>query len=121
MIQAPKTVDIYQKEILEALTATGIRQTSPGGKARAFCDIVASALGESETRQFANLSQTLLPYATGSALDYLGEIVGVRRIPRQTRSLLPEPTSCPRAGGLETGPAPAPRPPGGRGCDRRWS
>jgi hypothetical protein len=83
MIQAPKTVDLYQKQMLDALVLTGIKQTNPGGKARAFCDIVAAALGESEMRQFSNISQTLLPYATGPALDYLGEIVGVRRIPRQ--------------------------------------
>jgi uncharacterized phage protein gp47/JayE len=83
MIQKPKPTSVYQSEILEALAATGIKQTSPGGKARAFCDIVGDKLGEIETRQYVNLTQTLLPYATGKSLDFLGEVLGVRRIPRQ--------------------------------------
>jgi uncharacterized phage protein gp47/JayE len=82
MIQKPKPTSLYQSEILAALTATGIRQTSPGGKARAFCDIVGDKIGEMETRQYVNLSQTLLPYATGTSLDAIGEVLGVRRVPR---------------------------------------
>ena len=53
---------------------TGITQTSPGGKARAFCDIVGSSIGNVESNSFTNLAQTLLPYATGSDLDFLGAI-----------------------------------------------
>lgn len=82
-IQKPKPIASYQAEILAALTQTGIRQTSPGGKARAFCDIVGAKLGDLETRQYINISQTLLPYATGDNLDFLGEIFAIRRIQRQ--------------------------------------
>ena len=62
------------------LASSGIRQLAPGGKARAFADIVGDRLGQSEQRQFQNLAQTLIPYATGDSLDLLGEIYGVARI-----------------------------------------
>src|SRR3989454_913779 len=58
----------------------GIRQLAPGGKARAFADIVGDRLGQSEQRQFQNLANTLIPYATGDSLDLLGEIYGVPRL-----------------------------------------
>ena len=58
----------------------GIRQLAPGGKARAFADIVGDRLGQSEQRQFQNLANTLIPYVTGDSLDLLGEIYGVPRL-----------------------------------------
>jgi uncharacterized phage protein gp47/JayE len=67
---------------LAALSATGIRQLAPGGKARAFGDIVANELAELENRQFANIAQSLLPFATDTSLDLLGEIYGVTRLPQ---------------------------------------
>lgn len=82
-IQPPKPTSLYQAEILASLTQTGVRVTSPGGKARAFCDIVGDKLGELETRQTVNLMQSLWPYATADSLDFLGSIRGVIRIPRQ--------------------------------------
>lgn len=82
MIQKPQSTTIYQQNILDALVQTGIRQTSPGGKARAFADIVGDQLGTLETRQFINLAQTLLPYASADSLDFLGAIYGVTRIPQ---------------------------------------
>jgi hypothetical protein len=45
-IQSPKSAASYQSEILAALAVTGIKQTAPGGKARAFCDIVGQKLGD---------------------------------------------------------------------------
>jgi len=60
------------------LASSGIRQ--PGGKARAIADIVGDRLGQSEQRQFQNLANTLIPYATGDSLDLLGEIYGVPRL-----------------------------------------
>src|SRR5437016_146298 len=60
--------------------SSGIRQLAPGGKARAFADIVGDRLGQSEQRQFANLAETLIPFATRDSLDLLGEIYGVARI-----------------------------------------
>src|ERR1035441_10455438 len=56
----PKTVALYQLDILGALTQTGIQQTAAGGKARAFCDIVGDQLGTMETNEFLNLGETLI-------------------------------------------------------------
>lgn len=41
---------------------------------------MADKLGESETRQFLNVSRTLLPFADGDSLDLIGQIFGVNRI-----------------------------------------
>lgn len=87
MIQKPKSFEMYQVEILQALADTGIRQLAAGGKGRAFCDIVAAKLGELDTRQFLNISETLLPFATGRNLDLIGEIHGVYRLGQQTASV----------------------------------
>jgi hypothetical protein len=70
-----------------ALSATGIRQLAPGGKARAFGDIVANELAELENRQFLNIAQSLLPFATDTSLDLIGEIFGVARLTQQTASV----------------------------------
>ena len=86
-IQKPKTAALYQLDILQALAETGIRQTAAGGKARAFCDIVGDKLGEMETRQFLTLGETLLHYATGENLDFIGEIFGVYRLGLQVASI----------------------------------
>jgi hypothetical protein len=82
-IQTPKSPSLYQQEILLALQATGVRQTAPGGKARALADVIASVLGESEVQQFGLVTSTLLPYASGDVLDFLGSIYGVPRLARQ--------------------------------------
>jgi uncharacterized phage protein gp47/JayE len=87
VIQAPKSATSYQTDILQALANTGIRQFAAGGKARAYADIVADKLGELETREFVNLGETLLPYATGQNLDFLGEIFGVARLAEQAGSV----------------------------------
>ena len=83
-VQSPKSYSAHQAAILNALSATGIRQLAPGGKARAFGDIVANELAELEQRQFANIAQSLLPFATDTSLDLLGEIYGVPRLTQQT-------------------------------------
>jgi uncharacterized phage protein gp47/JayE len=82
MIQTPKSPSVYAAEILAALQGTGVKQTSPGGKARAFADAIAGQLGELEARQYINISQSLLPYATGDSLDFIGAIYNVDRIGR---------------------------------------
>ena len=74
----------WQTDILAALSATGIRQLAPGGKARAFGDLLANELAELEQRQFLNIAQSLLPFATDTSLDLIGEIFGVARITQQT-------------------------------------
>ena len=80
MIQKPYTSTQFQVDILQALANTGITQLTPGGKARAYGDIVADKLGQMELREFLNLSETLLPFAIGANLDLIGEIFGVTRI-----------------------------------------
>src|ERR1035438_7931103 len=85
--RAPKTAALYQLDILGALTQTGITQTAAGGKARAFCDIVGDQLGAMETNEFLNLGQTLIHYAAGANLDFLGEIFGVYRLGQQIASV----------------------------------
>lgn len=83
MIQKPKPFSMYQSDILAALQEVGVKQLSPGGKARAFADVIASTVGQVESRDFNNLAQTLVPYALGENLDFLCEIWGVRRLGRQ--------------------------------------
>lgn len=82
-IQTPKSPSVYQSEVLSALQATGVQQTAPGGKARALADVIASVLGESEVQQFGLVTSTLLPYATGDVLDFIGAIYGIPRLDRQ--------------------------------------
>ena len=79
-VQTPETYSGYETDILNALSQTGIRQLAPGGKARAFGDIVANELADLEQRQFANIAQSLLPFATDTNLDLIGEIFGVSRL-----------------------------------------
>jgi hypothetical protein len=83
----PSAPPAYQLDILGALTQTGITQTAAGGKARAFCDIVGDKIGEMETNEFLNLGETLIHYATGQNLDFLGEIFGVYRLGIQIASI----------------------------------
>ncbi len=40
-------------------------------------------MGELETRQFVNLPETLLPFATGDSLDMIGEMFGVFGLEQQ--------------------------------------
>ena len=70
-IQQPQSSSVFQARNLAALMATGITQTSPGGKARAFSDIVGDQMGLSEARKYAALGQTVLAYATGDSLDFI--------------------------------------------------
>ena len=56
-------------------------------RARAFCDIVANELAELESRQFQNIAQSLLPFATDTSLDLIGEIFGVPRLTAQNASV----------------------------------
>lgn len=79
-IQTPKSPTQYSSEILAALQATGITNTTPGGKARALADIIADRMGICEANSFILASQNLLPFATDTALDALGDIYGVPRI-----------------------------------------
>jgi hypothetical protein len=82
-IQSPKSAASYSADILSALAQSGITQLAPGGKARAFADIMASELGVIETNDFINITATLLPFATGNSLDLIGQIFGVTRIQQQ--------------------------------------
>ncbi|MDZ4801604.1 MAG: hypothetical protein SGI92_25890 [Bryobacteraceae bacterium] len=44
-------------------------------------------MGELDTRQFLNISETLLPFASGRNLDLIGEIYGVYRLGQPTASV----------------------------------
>lgn len=85
-IQSPQSITTFQADVLAALSTTGISQTSPGGKARAFADIVGSEMGGLEGRSYAAIGQSLLPFATGDNLDFLGEIYGIPRLDGSTAS-----------------------------------
>jgi uncharacterized phage protein gp47/JayE len=80
MIQTPSTASTYQANILASLQLTGITNTSPGAKARAFTDAVGDQIGQSEANSFTSIAQTLLPYATGSNLDFIGQMFGIPRL-----------------------------------------
>jgi hypothetical protein len=88
-IQQPVSANTFQTNILTALATSGITQLSPGGKARAFADIVGNQLGTTEADIFNMVSQSLLPYATGSSLDLIGEIFGVPRLAQTTSTVIP--------------------------------
>lgn len=88
-IQQPQSASAFQSTILSAVAASGITQLSPGGKARAFTDIVGDVLGTVETDIFNMVSQSLLPYATGSNLDLIGDIFGVPRLAQTTSVVSP--------------------------------
>src|SRR5258708_2773757 len=89
-IQQPTSANTYQTQILNALATSGITQLSPGGKARAFADIVGQILGTVEVDTFNMVSQSLLPFATGSSLDLIGDIFGVSRIGQQNSTVIPD-------------------------------
>lgn len=89
-IQLPTSSNTFQNSILGALATSGITQLSPGGKARAFADVVGDMLGKVETNTFNMVSQSLLPYATGSSLDLLGDIFGVTRLGQTNSIVLPD-------------------------------
>lgn len=86
MIQSPKTLAGYESDLLGALTDTGITQTSPGGKARAFTDAVANEMSILDMNTYSNIGQTILAYATGVNLDFVGSIFGVTRLARTDSS-----------------------------------
>ena len=85
-IQNPQSVSVFQTDILSGLQNTGITQTNPGGKARAFCDIAGSEMGGLESRSYSALGQSLLPFANNDNLDFLGEVYGLPRIDGSTAS-----------------------------------
>ena len=80
MIQTIISGPTYQANILAALQQTGITNTTAGGKARAFCDIVGDQLGILDANKANDIAQSLLPYAIGSNLDLIGQIFGVPRL-----------------------------------------
>jgi len=87
MIQSPKSSTVYANELLAALVATGVKQTSPGGKARAITDTLSDQMSALELQQFSNLAQTLLPYAVKDTLDFIGAPYNTPRLQRQDASV----------------------------------
>ena len=102
MIQTIIPSATYQANILAALQQTGIANTTAGGKARAFCDIVGDQLGILDANKANDIAQSLLPYAYGSNLDLLCQIYGVNQGSLHERSTsalarLPLPSRGPQA------------------------
>src|SRR5271156_5560455 len=90
-IQQPTSGTTYQGQILTALANnSGITQLSPGGKARAFGDVIGNIMGTVEADTFNMVSQSLLPYATGDSLDLIGDIFGVPRLAQTTSTVIPD-------------------------------
>jgi len=85
-IQVPYTSTQISQTILNGLSNSGVRQTTAGGKARAWADAVASISSSSELRVFNMITQSFLTTATGKNLDFIGSIYGVIRIPAQDAS-----------------------------------
>ena len=85
-ISSPQGVSTFQAQLLSALQNTGISQSSPGGKARALTDAIGSQMGGLESRSYSALAQTLLPFASGDNLDFIGEIFGIPRLDATTAS-----------------------------------
>ena len=48
---------------------------------------MASELAQLESRQFLNIAQSLLPFATDTSLDLIGEIFGVPRLAQTTAAV----------------------------------
>jgi uncharacterized phage protein gp47/JayE len=88
MIQSPTPTSVYQSDLLTALQQTGITQVQPGGKARAFSDMVGNELGNLDSNNYAMIGQVLLPYALGDNLDFIGALFGVYRIQQQNAVVL---------------------------------
>jgi hypothetical protein len=82
-IQTPYSSNLIQQSIMDALAQTGVSQTTPGGKARAWADAVSSVASSSELRVFNMIAQSFLNTAGGTNLDFLGSIYGVPRIVAQ--------------------------------------
>lgn len=84
--QAPSTAEI-SSAILQALSNTGVTNLQPGSKARAFADITSDTISNVTSQQFTNLAATLLPFAIGTALDFIGSIYGISRLTQQDASV----------------------------------
>lgn len=77
------------EEIIDAalrqLTAqTNITQLAPGSKARALLEIVSRQLSQQYQIFDTNLANTFVSTARGEALDLIGELVGLERLPPVT-------------------------------------
>lgn len=77
------------EEIIDAalrqLTAqTNITQLAPGSKARALLEIVSRQLSQQYQVFDTNLANTFVSTARGEALDLIGELVGLERLPPVT-------------------------------------
>jgi hypothetical protein len=88
LIQSPTSASVYQSNLLSALVNTGITNTTVGAKGRAFCDAVGSQMATLDANDYTMIGQSLLPYATGDNLDFIGAIFGVFRLQQQDAQVL---------------------------------
>jgi uncharacterized phage protein gp47/JayE len=74
----------YDELIAEALTElktnTRINRDSPGSKARALLEVISRKINESYRTFDLNLARPFVSGATGRFLDFIGEMLGLRRL-----------------------------------------
>jgi len=71
--------DILIDMLRTAMQKTGITTTSPGAKARAILEAMSSKLGSVSSQFEQNILQSYLDGAQGRYLDYIGDMMGVKR------------------------------------------
>lgn len=71
--------DILADVLQTAMQKTGITTTSPGSKARAILEAVSLKLGSVSSQFEQDVLQSYLDGAQGRYLDYIGEMMGVKR------------------------------------------
>jgi len=81
---------ITEKTLRELSDNTNITYLSPGSKARLLLDIINDKLGIQADQFDKNLGQAFIRNASGTLLDYIGEIFGVQRELKQKAEVLKE-------------------------------
>lgn len=81
-------VNIALQDSLDTLNSnTGITQTTPGGKARAILEIMATEHGRLAESFDIEIAEAFVRTASGDSLDLIGELVGVTRKEAQKASV----------------------------------
>jgi uncharacterized phage protein gp47/JayE len=72
---------IINRAVNDLLAQSSISQLAPGSKARAIVEAIGNVVGDVAADISLGLLNSLLPNATGSALDAYAEMVGIQRLP----------------------------------------
>jgi uncharacterized phage protein gp47/JayE len=76
--------DIVNEAILDVSAGTNLNKFSPGSKTRALLQTNARHLNYAYKVFDINLAKSFLSGATGQYIDYIGELLGVRRLGTET-------------------------------------